>query len=93
MNKPSNKYHTFRIETEYKDSGEVSFTVEKDANISEVLENFERFLLAVGYSLPIGGTVGVVYPDPEPSVDVPEEDLTLRDFKGTEAQSSFLERP
>ncbi len=88
-NSEQKKYHTFRIGRIPKyDPTKVSFEVSPEANLYEAIETFERFLRAVGYVLPVGGHLDIVFEDMDPVEDLPEEDLTLGDFKDAEPPTS-----
>jgi hypothetical protein len=41
----------------------VTITISKDSELSETIEAFETFLLAVGYMLPKGAHLGFEYED------------------------------
>jgi hypothetical protein len=90
-NTEQKNYHMFTIERYPKyDPAEVRFEVPADASLSEAIEVFERFLKAVGYTFPEGGSLDISYDDAEPVEDLTEEDLTLGDFK-TDKDSSGTE--
>jgi hypothetical protein len=48
----------------------VHFNMFTDALLPEAIESFERFLLALGYSLPDGAHLGYEYDEPSTGIDL-----------------------
>jgi hypothetical protein len=63
MTTPTPQPHTFNFARYAEDDPLVSMTISKDSELSETIEAFEIFLLAVGYMLPKGAHIGVEYED------------------------------
>ena len=55
--------NTFNVTRFNEGNPLVSITISQECDLSEVIEAFESFLVAVGYSLPDGAHLGYEYED------------------------------
>jgi hypothetical protein len=55
--------HTFNFSRYSEEHPLVSMTISKGAELSEAIDAFETFLIAVGYMLPDGAHLGYEYED------------------------------
>jgi hypothetical protein len=63
MTTPTPQPHVFNFARCAEDDPLVTITISKDSELSETIEAFETFLLAVGYMLPQGAHLGFEYDD------------------------------
>ena len=63
MTTPTPQPHAFNFARYAEGDPLVSMTISKDSELSETIEAFETFLLAVGYMLPQGAHLGFEYED------------------------------
>jgi len=55
--------HAFNFSRYAEDDPLVTMTISKESELSEAIEAFETFLIAVGYRLPDGAHLGYEYED------------------------------
>ena len=58
MTTPTPQPHAFNFARYAEGDPLVTITISKDSGLSETIEAFETFLLAVGYMLPKGAHIG-----------------------------------
>jgi hypothetical protein len=63
MTTPTPQPHTFNFARYAEDDPLVTITISQEPELSEAIEAFETFLIAVGYSLPDGAHLGFEYDD------------------------------
>jgi hypothetical protein len=63
MTTPTPQPHTFNFSRYAEHDPLVTITISKESELSETIEAFETFLLAVGYMLPKGAHIGFEYED------------------------------
>jgi hypothetical protein len=63
MTTPTPQPHTFNFARFAEDDPTVTFTISQESELSEAIEAFEAFLIAVGYMLPKGAHLGYEYED------------------------------
>lgn len=61
MTTPTPQPHTFNFSRYAEHDPLVTITISKESELSETIEAFETFLLAVGYMLPKGAHIGFEY--------------------------------
>ena len=73
MTNSEKRQHTFTVTTPSWMTAPhttVHFNMFTDATLPEAIESFERFLLALGYSLPEGAHLGYEYDEPSTGIDL-----------------------
>jgi hypothetical protein len=63
MTTPPPQPHTFNVSRWQNGDPLVSMTIGEQSELSEVIEAFELFLVAIGYMLPEGASLGYEYED------------------------------